>query len=135
MYNYFADKNNSLSFDEKVKLAIKHQIFIEGTSLFTEVELSGKITSPMIFEENNNSSIIYDQRINEEIEINKEISNINNKMIEKEPYNNNNENIKELNQDDDLDKMLKELMDRKSKDIKESKNIIQINQTEKPKKD
>ena len=51
MYNYLTDKNNTLSLDEKTKLAIKHQIFIEGTSLFTEVELSRKITSPMIYEQ------------------------------------------------------------------------------------
>ena len=33
--------------EEKIKLALKYQIFIEGTSLFTEVELSGKITQPI----------------------------------------------------------------------------------------
>ena len=33
--------------EEKIKLALKYQIFIEGTSLFTEFELSGKIIEAM----------------------------------------------------------------------------------------
>lgn len=72
--------------------------------------------------------IIYAQINKEANEIKKDKSNINNKMIEKESYKeNNNENIKESNKEDDLEQMLKELMDGKTKDIKESKNINQIN--------
>jgi hypothetical protein len=33
--------------EEKIKLALKYQLFIEGTSLFTEIELSGKIIEAM----------------------------------------------------------------------------------------
>ena len=33
--------------EEKIKLALKYQLFIEGTSLFTEFELSGKIIEAM----------------------------------------------------------------------------------------
>ncbi len=37
LYNYIKN-NENLSKEEKIKLAIKHQILIEGTSLFAEVE-------------------------------------------------------------------------------------------------
>ena len=67
IYNYIIN-NNKLSKEEKVKLALKYQLFIEGTSLYAEVELDGKITSEMklkIIEEkqnkakNNSSSFNY----------------------------------------------------------------------------
>ena len=48
MYNYLTDKKNKLSEDDRIKLAIKYQIFIEETSLFAEAELSEKISTPMI---------------------------------------------------------------------------------------
>jgi uncharacterized protein YegL len=37
----------SESEEDKIKLALKYQLFIEGTSLFTEIELSGKIIEAM----------------------------------------------------------------------------------------
>ena len=46
VYNYIL-KNKDLSEEEKIKLALKYQIFIEGTSLFAEVELSEKITEQL----------------------------------------------------------------------------------------
>ena len=36
IYNYIRD-NNNLSQEEKIKLAIKYQIFLKDTSLFAEV--------------------------------------------------------------------------------------------------
>ena len=46
IYRYIAN-NNNLSYEEKIKLALKYQIFIEGTSLFAEIELDEKISSEM----------------------------------------------------------------------------------------
>ena len=72
MYNYLTDKNNKLSDDERIKLAIKYQIFIEGTSLFAEVELSEKISTPMIsnYNQYNSINIIYDEISNENVDLN-----------------------------------------------------------------
>ena len=63
---------NQDSEDEKIKLALKYQIFIEGTSLFAEIELSGKITQEMEhremqYEKIENKKILspLDQKINE----------------------------------------------------------------------
>ena len=44
MYKNLLSKDSE---EEKIKLALKYQIFIEGTSLYTEIELSGKITQEM----------------------------------------------------------------------------------------
>ena len=46
IHNYLLN-NTSLSKDEKIKLALKYQLFIEGTSLFAEVELSEKNTEKL----------------------------------------------------------------------------------------
>ena len=46
IYDYIKN-NNNLSQEDKIKLAIKYQIFIEGTSLFAEIELDEKISSEM----------------------------------------------------------------------------------------
>ena len=46
IHNYLLN-NTSLSEDEKIKLALKYQLFIEGTSLFAEVELSEKNTEKL----------------------------------------------------------------------------------------
>ena len=43
MYEYIKKEKN-LSEEEKIKLALKYQIFIEGTSLFAEMENSEKTT-------------------------------------------------------------------------------------------
>ena len=43
MYEYIKKEKN-ISKEEKIKLALKYQIFIEGTSLFAEVENLEKIT-------------------------------------------------------------------------------------------
>ena len=43
MYEYIKKEKN-ISEEEKIKLALKYQIFIEGTSLFAEVENSEKTT-------------------------------------------------------------------------------------------
>ena len=45
IYNYI--KNNNISEDEKLKLALKYQIFMNNTSLFAEVKLSESITEEM----------------------------------------------------------------------------------------
>ena len=42
---------NNKSEEEKIKLALKYQLFIEGTSLFTQVNLDKKITEVMKHEE------------------------------------------------------------------------------------
>ena len=47
MNNYISNNDNLLSKDEKIKLALKYQIFTDYTSLFAEVELSHKITEEM----------------------------------------------------------------------------------------
>ena len=46
IYEYISKAN--LSDEEKIKLALKYQIFIEGTSLFAEIELSEKNTKELI---------------------------------------------------------------------------------------
>ena len=46
IYNYISN-NSNLDEKEKIKLALKYQIFTEGTSLFAEVELSEKISEEM----------------------------------------------------------------------------------------
>ena len=45
--NKYILENDSLSQDEKIKLALKYQLFIEGTSLFAEIELTEKNTAQM----------------------------------------------------------------------------------------
>ena len=69
--NKYIKKNDSLSREEKIKLAIKYQLFIEGTSLFAEVELKDKTMEPMqkkeIIKENvNDPNYILNNRIQEE---------------------------------------------------------------------
>ena len=58
VYNYISNQKN-LSNEEKIKLALKYQIFIEGTSLFAEVELDKKTVDEMehkeIIRETNNN--------------------------------------------------------------------------------
>jgi hypothetical protein len=46
IYEYIS--KNNLSEEEKIKLALKYQLFIEGTSLFAEIELSEKNTEKII---------------------------------------------------------------------------------------
>ena len=46
IYEYISKAD--LSEEEKIKLALKYQIFIEGTSLYAEAELSEKNTEPLI---------------------------------------------------------------------------------------
>ena len=60
MYEFIVFHNKNLSEDERIKLAIKYQIFIEGTSLFAEVESSKKIDSEMILYTNNQTYNIKD---------------------------------------------------------------------------
>ena len=43
----YLDKNKNLTEDEKIKIALKYQIFTEYTSLFAELELSEKLTEEM----------------------------------------------------------------------------------------
>ena len=69
--NKYIKKNDSLSKEEKIKLAIKYQLFIEGTSLFAEVELKDKTMEPMqkkeIIKENvNDPNYILNNKIQEE---------------------------------------------------------------------
>ena len=47
IYDYIHNKND-LTDEEKIKLALKYQLFIEGTSLFAEVELKDKIKEKII---------------------------------------------------------------------------------------
>ena len=49
IYNYIKN-NKNLTEKEKIDLAIKYQIFIEGTSLFAEIELDEKISDQMKLE-------------------------------------------------------------------------------------
>ena len=62
--NNYILNNSSLSEEEKIKLALKYQLFIEGTSLFAEVELSEKITEQMehkeIIKEKETSKKLYE---------------------------------------------------------------------------
>ena len=46
IYNQIRN-NKNLSKEDKIKLALKYQLFIEGTSLFAEIELDEKISSEM----------------------------------------------------------------------------------------
>ena len=69
--NKYIKKNDSLSKEEKIKLAIKYQLFIEGTSLFAEVELKDKTIEPLqkkeIIKENvNDPNYILNNKIQEE---------------------------------------------------------------------
>ena len=50
IYNYISKKSD-LSEEEKIKLALKYQLFIEGTSLFAEIELSEKTTEKIEYKE------------------------------------------------------------------------------------
>ena len=50
VYNYLLN-NKDLSEDERIKLALKYQIFIEGTSLFAQIELSEKTTEELKHQE------------------------------------------------------------------------------------
>ena len=43
----YLDKNKNLKEEEKIKIALKYQIFTEYTSLFAELELSEKLTEEM----------------------------------------------------------------------------------------
>ena len=43
----YLDKNKDLKEEEKIKIALKYQIFTEYTSLFAELELSEKLTEEM----------------------------------------------------------------------------------------
>ena len=70
MYKNLLNKDSE---EEKIKLALKYQIFIEGTSLFAEIELSGKITQEMQHREmqyekieNKKDLSPLDQKINEQ---------------------------------------------------------------------
>ena len=45
--NNYIKNNNNLTQEEKIKLSLKYQILIKGTSLFAEVELNGKISESM----------------------------------------------------------------------------------------
>ena len=56
--NNYLLNNTNLSIDEKIKLALKYQIFTDNTSLFAEVELSNKISNEM------KSKIIGDKKNN-----------------------------------------------------------------------
>ena len=47
IYKYILT-NDKLSEEEKIKLALKYQILIEGTSLFAQIELQGKILEQLI---------------------------------------------------------------------------------------
>ena len=50
IYDYISKKSD-LSEEEKIKLALKYQLFIEGTSLFAEIELSEKTTEKIEYKE------------------------------------------------------------------------------------
>ena len=45
--NNYILKNKDLTEDQKLKLALKYQIFTKNTSLFAEVEFTEKITEEM----------------------------------------------------------------------------------------
>ena len=49
MYQYILKNKDELSFDKKIEIALKYQFLIEGTSLFPEIELSEKTTSPIVY--------------------------------------------------------------------------------------
>ena len=59
-------KDYNLPQEEKIKLALKYQIFIEGTSLFAEIELNEKISSEMqlniLGEKDTNTNIILQKK-------------------------------------------------------------------------
>lgn len=46
IYNYIL-KYRQITKEDKIKLALKYQLFLEGTSLFAEILLSGKVTEQM----------------------------------------------------------------------------------------
>ena len=56
IYKYIIYNKNILE-KEKINLAIKYQLLIEGTSLFVEAELSEKIYAPMIYKSKAESKI------------------------------------------------------------------------------
>ena len=128
LYNYIKN-NENLSKEEKIKLAIKHQILIEGTSLFAEVELKGKIISPMKLNNNiegDNDTIHNTNKKNEEnIESNPELQ-----LNLDSPYNdkNNSDRPKPVpplesrkNRNNNFyDKMLNKNISKPNKSIKES---------------
>ena len=65
IYDYLFNKNG-LTFEEKIKLALKYQILTEYTSLFAEVELSEKISEKMRQEiiGDGKNKVINDREIN-----------------------------------------------------------------------
>ena len=61
IYNYINNDKN-ISEDEKIKLALKYQIFIKNTSLFAEINFSEKITEEM-------KLINFSEKITEEMKL------------------------------------------------------------------
>lgn len=77
IYDYIHNKND-LTDEEKIKLALKYQLFIEGTSLFAEVELKDKIKEKIIIKKiKDNSAYNIDQKIDKIVN---DIMNLENKM-------------------------------------------------------
>ena len=68
MYQYILKNEDKLSLDEKIKIALKYQFLIEGTSLFPEIELSEKTTSPIVYKfsyfEKENKRKLLDHQLN-----------------------------------------------------------------------
>ena len=71
MYNYI-NSNTKLQKEEKIKLALKYQKFIEGTSLFAEIELDDKISEQMKLEilGKENQNIIYKESLQNKLDVN-----------------------------------------------------------------
>lgn len=130
MYDYIKN-NENLSPEEKIKLALKYQILIEGTSFFTQVELSGKIISPMKLSSSfkSNKSFVDKDKINDDINkhFKKPLNDNPENIIDDKNYN---PNIKE-SQNEDLDQMYHELLNDEKK-IQESNNynMNRINKSE-----
>lgn len=62
MHNHILKNDTILSEEEKIKLALKYQLLIKGTSLFGEIELSEKKTSQIVqieIEQDNKKTIDY----------------------------------------------------------------------------
>ena len=77
IYDYIHNKND-LTDEEKIKLALKYRLFIEGTSLFAEVELKDKIKEKIIIKKiKDNSAYNIDQKIDKIVN---DIMNLENKM-------------------------------------------------------
>ena len=76
--------------EEKIRLALKYQLFIEGTSLFAEIELSGKITEKMeqrkIKHEKKEKKKKEDEKCNKNIKLQQ---NLDDKIVEQEKRLNN----------------------------------------------